>query len=89
MYALIAASSHHSSSPGIWFLLLPALTVGYLIHCAIYPFRPCRRCDAGRLRSASGKAWRYCRHCQGTGGQLRIGRRVLTGLKTTRDRAKK
>lgn len=89
MHALIAASSYNSSSPTLLFFLIPVVAVCYLIHCAIYPYRACRYCDLGTHRSASGKTWRYCRHCKGTGAQLRFGRRVLTHFKTTRDRANK
>lgn len=61
---------------------LPAATivlliVGYLLACWIWPFAACRRCDGdGKFRSPSGKAWRPCRKCRGTGARLRIGRRV-------------
>jgi hypothetical protein len=61
-----------------------AITVGYLVHCCVYPYRPCRYCDGGKHRSAAGRAWRYCRRCGGKGAQLRTGRRVWTYLKDAR-----
>ncbi|MEV4253261.1 hypothetical protein AB0J52_08820 [Spirillospora sp. NPDC049652] len=58
--------------------------VGYLTHCVIWPYRACRKCDgAGRFRSPSGKAWRYCHRCAGRGAQLRTGRRIWTHIKDT------
>lgn len=51
--------------------------VGYVVACAVWPFRACRRCDgSGKRRSPSGKAWRPCRRCRGGGARLRFGRRA-------------
>lgn len=50
---------------------------GYLIACAWWPFAACYGCDGdGKKRSPSGKAWRPCRRCKGSGARLRIGRRL-------------
>ena len=48
-------------------ILLPlAVTLGYVTACAVWPFANCRKCGgAGRHRSPSGRAWRYCHRCQG------------------------
>jgi hypothetical protein len=52
------------------------LAAGYLIACAIWPFASCWHCEQGKKRSPSGKAWRTCRRCKGSGARLRIGRRL-------------
>lgn len=52
------------------------LVAGYAISCAFWPFASCRHCDSGKKRSPSGKAWRTCRRCKGSGARLRIGRRL-------------
>lgn len=54
---------------------------GYLISLRLWPIKTCGRCDgSGKVRSPSGRAWRTCKRCAGTGGRLRIGRRVMDGL---------
>lgn len=56
-------------------LATTAVTVGYMVACRIWPYAACVACDgAGRHRSPSGKAWRTCRRCRGTGARLRVGR---------------
>jgi hypothetical protein len=61
--------------------------VVYGVACAIWPFGACLRCGGdGKLRSPSGKAWRRCKRCKGTGTRLRIGRRILNRLSTTAER---
>jgi DnaJ-class molecular chaperone len=64
-------------------LILLALPISgvYLISCRVWPFTSCRKCDgAGRFRSPNGRAWRYCRRCNGNGSRLRTGRRVMNYL---------
>lgn len=64
-------------------LILIALlvTLGYITVCVIWPFGPCRSCrGTGKLRSPTGRAWRYCRRCRGTGARLRTGRRLSNHL---------
>lgn len=57
------------------------VTLGYLAACAVWPFGPCRWCrGTGKLRSPSGRAFRYCRRCKGTGARVRTGRRAWTHL---------
>lgn len=61
-------------------LLLIAIAVAaiYLISCRIWPFGPCLVCGGdGKRRSPSGKAWRRCRRCRGTGMRLRAGRYLI------------
>jgi hypothetical protein len=66
-------------------LLTLLIAGGYLAACAIWPFTACSRCDGnGKRRSPSGKAWRPCRRCGGTGARLRLGRRVYNHLRSTR-----
>lgn len=57
--------------------VLAALTV-YAAACRWWPYAACRRCSGeGKLRSPSGRAWRKCPRCKGSGARLRIGRRIL------------
>ncbi|TKG66193.1 hypothetical protein [Prauserella endophytica] len=63
-------------------LVALALIALYVIACIIWPFAPCGRCNgAGRFRSPSGKAWRACRRCRGSGRKERLGRKLLTLIK--------
>ncbi|CNE52297.1 Uncharacterised protein [Mycobacterium tuberculosis] len=82
MSPLLATASDTGPNLGAWLLFAVLATAGYLLHCVIWPYRACRKCQgAGRFRSPSGKAWRYCNRCGGKGAQLRTGRRVWTHLK--------
>lgn len=57
-------------------LALAALAV-YVAACAWWPFAACRRCaGTGKRRSPTGKAWRPCGGCGGTGRRVRGGRLV-------------
>ncbi|TDB96366.1 hypothetical protein [Actinomadura sp. 7K534] len=83
MSPLLAAASHTTHPSTAWLLLATLGAIGYLLHCVIWPYRACRKCDgAGRFRSPSGRAWRYCNRCGGKGAQLRTGRRIWTHLKS-------
>jgi hypothetical protein len=70
-----------------WLLLFfaaLAATVVYLLACWWWPFAPCVRCSGlGKFHSwwGSGKAWRKCRLCKGTGDRLRVGRRVWNSVR--------
>ncbi|MFC4000752.1 hypothetical protein ACFS2C_11840 [Prauserella oleivorans] len=61
--------------------LVAAVLVAALIYgtsLAIWPYTACGRCSgAGKRRSPSGKAWRPCPRCGGTGRKERLGRRLL------------
>lgn len=58
-------------------LIAVAAAVRYMIHCALWPLAACRRCKGGgRFHAPNGRAWRTCRKCGGTGGRIRIGRRI-------------
>lgn len=61
-----------------------ALAAVYLAACLIWPFTNCGWCGGGgRKRSPTGKAWRLCRHCKGTGARVRLGRQLWTAVRTT------
>lgn len=67
----------------MWTLALLASTalLVYLVGCRWWPVTACRRCDgSGKVRSPNGRNWRPCKRCSGSGGRLRIGRRVMNGL---------
>ncbi|WP_231335785.1 cobalamin B12-binding domain-containing protein [Actinomadura graeca] len=84
MTPLLATAGHTGPDLGAWILLAVLAAAGHLLHCVIWPYRPCRKCGgAGRFRSPSGRAWRYCNRCSGRGAQLRTGRRIWTHLKNT------
>lgn len=51
------------------------VTLGYSLTCAVWPFKPCRRCHGhGRSRAPMGRAFRRCPRCKGDGARLRTGR---------------
>ncbi len=81
------AATHGHNSVGVFLLALIAATL-YIAACVIWPYRNCHRCRGiGRFHSPSGRAWRPCRWCGGTGAKLRAGRRIYTALKNTYNRA--
>lgn len=54
-------------------LLLVLAVIGlYLLACRIWPYVECGRCDDGRHPSPSGKAFRHCSRCGGTGRKRRL-----------------
>lgn len=62
-------------------LLVLAVSIVYLGACAFWPFAACRRCSGtAKLKSPTGKAWRPCPRCGGTGRRVRVGRRVYEAL---------
>lgn len=53
----------------------------YAVHCRFWPFAACRKCDgAGKFRSSTGRSWRRCGRCKGSGERVRFGRRLWTWL---------
>ncbi|MQA16950.1 MAG: hypothetical protein GEV09_23305 [Pseudonocardiaceae bacterium] len=63
------------------------MVAGYIAACAIWPFARCRWCTgSGRKRSPTGRAWRDCGHCRGTGRRIRPGRLLLTSARDTHRR---
>lgn len=58
-------------------LAVVGYAVYYVIACWLWPFAACFGCRGdGKKRSPSGKSWRYCKRCKGTGARLRIGRNL-------------
>jgi DnaJ-class molecular chaperone len=56
-------------------------SLGYAVACTVWPYTRCPRCaGSGKRRSPSGKAWRPCRSCSGTGRRVRLGRRIYETL---------
>jgi DnaJ-class molecular chaperone len=54
-----------------------ALLAGYALVCRVWPYAACGRCDGrGEHSSPSGKTYRECRRCKGSGRRLRLGRRL-------------
>ena len=60
MRALCAAGSL-TSAIGLVFL------AGYVMACALWPFAACRWCEGRKKCSPTGRAWRRCGRCKGTG----------------------
>lgn len=53
----------------------------YMGACWWRPFADCGKCDGrGKFRSKSGRTFRRCRRCKGTGERIRVGRRVWKKL---------
>ncbi|MFI5614728.1 hypothetical protein [Amycolatopsis sp. NPDC051903] len=46
--------------------------VGYYLACQIWPYKACGRCQGGKHESPSGKAWRNCFRCGGSGKKRRL-----------------
>jgi len=73
-------------SAGQWLLLILSVLLvaaGYATACWWWPFMACTHCDGGKIRSPSGKAWRRCRRCKGSGARIRTGRRIFNWLHVT------
>lgn len=86
--AFVAATATSGGLPWhAWLALIGAVVIwvaGYAVACWIWPFAACRKCDgAGKHRSPTGKAWRKCRRCKGSGGRVRTGRKAFNWLKIT------
>lgn len=55
------------------FVAVPA----YVVACRIWSYSACRRCEGQpHFRTSSGKAWRKCPRCKGTGERIRLGRKI-------------
>lgn len=79
-----AAASATGNIYALAFAAAALWAVCYAVACAIWPFKPCTRCDGrGKFPSPSGRSWRYCRRCSGTGAKLRAGRRIYNHLRGT------
>jgi hypothetical protein len=70
-------------------LAATVLLAGYLLACWLWPFSSCLVCGGnGKRRSPSGRAWRNCRRCRGTGTRLRVGRHLWNYLAGVKGRAR-
>lgn len=60
------------------FLLVVAVAAVYLIHCRLWPFAACWKCEGeAKFRSPSGRSFRLCPRCDGSGMRKRVGRHLL------------
>jgi len=66
-------------------LLALAVTVGYVLLCAVWPFRPCSRCAGTGKRRGPVGGIRRCPTCRATGLRIRAGRHLWNYLRRTRD----
>lgn len=67
-----AASSQGNPWPALLAVALVAL-VAYAIASWFWPYTTCRKCSgAGRFRSPSGRSWRACPRCGGSGAKERL-----------------
>ena len=80
----LAAAADPSISGGLVAFVVLVLVVGYGLACTFWPWTACSWCDGGKKRSPSGKAWRTCRHCGGSGRKVRLGRKAWTFATRTR-----
>lgn len=59
--------------------------LGYAAACAADPFGRCPRCHGNaKVIKPNGRVKRWCRHCDGTGLRLRLGRRLYNYLRRLR-----
>jgi hypothetical protein len=49
----------------------------YTLACLFFPYAVCGSCQGGKKRSASGRSFRRCGRCGGSGSKLRFGSRLL------------
>ncbi|MGH3979418.1 MAG: hypothetical protein ACRDRZ_10535 [Pseudonocardiaceae bacterium] len=85
MVLFIVAVVVTAAAPPEWRVELLGAWVGWLglhvVLCVAYPWTSCDWCagDPRRLQPLGwlfGRGWRLCRHCDGGGRRLRLGRRV-------------
>ena len=63
---------------GEMILLGLALLSIYAVACVAWPYSAYSRCSgSGKRPSPSGRAFRNCPRCSGTGRRLRLGRRLF------------
>jgi len=83
-----ATATHTTDLAGLLFIALTLLTLGYGFSCWLFPFGACRRCHgSGKRRNPFGRSFGLCRRCDGDGRRLRIGRRVINGLRELHDKS--
>ena len=82
-----AAADHSGPLTGLLFITAMLVTLGYLLGCWLWPFGACRKCHgSGKRRSPFGRAFGLCRRCGGDGRRLRVGRRIINGLRELHDK---
>jgi hypothetical protein len=75
---VLSALSTIAGGP-LWLILytLAGVTL-YSAVCWFWPYTACSWCEGkGKHRSPSGKNWRPCWRCKGSGRKLRRGRRMM------------
>jgi hypothetical protein len=69
--------------PSVAALVATAWLAGYSVAAWLRPFTNCRKCHGdGKLRSPSGRNWRRCKRCGGT-GRRRLGRQLLNHVSSS------
>lgn len=67
-----------SLDPGTRTVLVLAAFVGlYVLSGLIWPYTACSACTGGKHASPSGKNWRSCGKCSGSGKKVRLISRLL------------
>lgn len=84
----LAAAADPSLPWGRILIIVAIWAAGYFVACAVWPWTACGHCEGGKKRSPSGKAWRPCRRCKGTGRKVRLGRRIWTYAAATNKASK-
>jgi hypothetical protein len=71
---LAAAATSHAGNPWPALIALGLVVLaGYVLACWFWPLTRCGRCHgAGRFRSPSGRSWRPCPRCGGSGSRERL-----------------
>jgi hypothetical protein len=80
---LTAAATVAALDPSQWVALGVLAVVGWrLLAILLFPYAPCWHCR-GSGKHRSGRYWRPCRKCKGTGRRTRLGRRIWNWTRTT------
>lgn len=67
-----------SLDPGVRLIIVLALAAGiYVVSGLIWPYTACSACTGGKHASPTGKNWRSCGRCAGSGKKLRLISRLL------------
>lgn len=54
---------------------------GWLVWSRFWPYADCRKCKGrGQFRSPTGRSYRRCPRCKGTGARLMLGRKIWNKL---------